>query len=137
PGRGLTDDSNSQYALLGLHAGRQAGANVARPVWESIYHYYQRNQEPDGGWVYSHDYNTGRGPSLTMTVAGLCGLAIAAEELNADSRHLRADGSDPSCGVYPEDEPMAKARRWLAGDGGRFRFAQRDDTFYNVYGIER
>src|SRR3954470_21722179 len=30
-----TDYSNSQYALLGLHAGKQAGAKIDMSVWES------------------------------------------------------------------------------------------------------
>src|SRR5947209_5876187 len=32
---GGADNSNTQYALLGLHDGHQAGAKVERAVWES------------------------------------------------------------------------------------------------------
>src|SRR5438445_3031809 len=32
----FTDNSNTQYALLGLHAGRQAGAKISREVWQMI-----------------------------------------------------------------------------------------------------
>ena len=38
---GQPDHSNSQYALLGLNAGRQAGAKIDRAVWESIRDFYQ------------------------------------------------------------------------------------------------
>src|SRR5205814_97418 len=52
---GGADNSNSQYALLGLHAGRQAGAKIARPIWDAIFRFYEGTQEADGGWVYSYD----------------------------------------------------------------------------------
>src|SRR5206468_8684623 len=32
----ITDNSNTQYALLGLHAGRLAGAKIDREVWQAI-----------------------------------------------------------------------------------------------------
>jgi hypothetical protein len=140
-GARLTDNSNSQYALLGLNAGRQAGAKIDRALWESIFRYYADDQEPDGGWIYSRDYAP-RGTTLTMTIAGLCGLYIAGEELDAGRRHLRPDGSDPDCGKYPENEPIRRGLDWLAGQdrfgNTRFRFEDRDGhTFYNIYGIER
>ncbi len=139
---GSTDFSNTQYALLGLHAGVQAGARIDRAVWESIRDCYVENQEADGGWIYSRDYPAhSRGPTLTMTVAGLCSLHIAAHELNAGRRRLRADGSDPQCGRYEETVPIARALDWLALGGGdgrtRLRFDLPDHTYYNVYGIER
>jgi hypothetical protein len=137
---GGADNSNTQYALLGLHAGKQAGAKIGRAVWDSIFRFYADTQEADGGWVYSYDYGN-RGTMLTMTIAGLCGLYIAGEELDA-GRKLRPDGSDPDCGKYPENAAVQKALRWLAGDDGgggtRLRFDDRfGHTFYNVYGIER
>ena len=144
-----TDNSNSQYALLGLHAGAQAGAKIAPSMWESIYRYYadtqvsQKDNLPArqfGGWVYSYDYGN-RGPTLTMTVAGLCGLSIAGQELDAGRRKLNPDGSEPQCGVYPENVPIRKALEWLGASddsgGNRFRFTDPGHTFYNVYGIER
>jgi hypothetical protein len=136
---GGTDFSNSQYALLGLHAGRQAGANIERAVWESIEKFYVDSQSPDGGWVYSHDYNTLRGPVRTMTIAGFCGLHIAGLELNAFRRQIRVDGVDPKCGVYEENAAIARALEWLATDEGNgTRFSFRDSNFYyNAYGIER
>jgi Domain of unknown function (DUF4159) len=137
---GGADNSNSQYALLGLHAGRQAGASVSQAVWQSIYDFYKQSQQPDGGWIYSERLN--RGTSLTMTIAGLSGLSIASQELEAGTRKLNPDGSDPKCGVYTENEAIRKALAWLAvedraGDGNRVRFDEKGNAFYNIYGIER
>jgi hypothetical protein len=137
---GGADNSNSQYALLGLHAGKQAGAAVSQAVWQSIYEFYHASQQPDGGWIYSDRLN--QGTSLTMTIAGLSGLSIAGTEVDAGRRKLNPDGSDPQCGKYPENDAIRKALAWLAvedraGDGNRLRFDEPRNAFYSIYGIER
>lgn len=153
-----TDNSNTQYAMLGLLAGRQAGVKIAPAVWRSIRDYYIRTQEEDSikigerklnlgsGWSYNPGRGTlgvtphGSGTTLTMTTAGLSGLLIAGVELNEGREVLQPDGTRLYCGVYKENEPAAKALRWIeqhftlqlgrdAGTLGR--------TFYNLYGIER
>jgi hypothetical protein len=135
------DNSNTQYALLGLHAGKQAGAKIDRAVWQEIQNYYVTTQAEDGGWIYSHWFNPGRGPTLTMTVAGLCGMYITAMELNDTGRQLNPDGSDRFCGQYEENQTIAKGHRWLGTQvGGGTRFAFQGGVghiYYNIYGIER
>jgi hypothetical protein len=126
------DNSNSQYALLGLYAGRQAGAKVDDAVWQAIFDFYKRTQLAEGGWNYGYGQLA---PRLTMSVAGLCGLEIAGQQINMTRRRLRADGSDPECGKYAENEPIRKALDFLES---QFQF--RDPlghTFYHIYGIER
>jgi len=131
----LTDNSNTQYALLGLHAGRQAGATIDRAVWESIRAYYLDSQHPDGAWHYSADRLEGR---LTMTTAGLCGLVISGMELNQGREKLQPDGSATNCGVYEENEPAARALGWI-NEHLTFedRIRLQGAVFYNLYGIER
>jgi hypothetical protein len=135
---GGTDFSNSQYALLGLHAGRVAGARIEREVWDQIEAGYKTAQDADGGWVYSFDYGN-RGPTLTMTIAGLCSLHIVDLELNAIRRKIPSTGIDPKCGIYDDNEAIKKALEWLAAPaGGGTRFSFRNSEFYyNAYGIER
>lgn len=130
-GRANADNSNTQYALLGLHAGKTAGADIKREVWESIRNYYLRTQGEDGGWPYI----SGREPTLTMTTAGLCGLLIAGMELNEGRETLLANGTAENCGNYAESEPAKKAMGWISR-----RFTIEDTAphvFYNLYGIER
>ncbi len=124
------DNSNSQYALLGLHAGKTAGAKIERAVWQAIQDFYLRTQQGDHGWIYS----PGRSTTLTMTTAGLCGLLIAGMELNTGRETLQVDGTATSCGVYVENRPVANALGWV---GRHFRFEVPQGTFYNLYGIER
>lgn len=135
PGR-LGDNSNSQYALLGLYAGKQGGAVISREIWQAIRDFYIRSQERDGSFIYQPGARGAEGAgSLTMTTAGLSGLLIAGMELNAGREGpLDADGSAPNCGVYDENKPAVMALQWTAA---KFRLDLPQRVFYNMYGIER
>ena len=128
----IPDNSNTQYALLGLHAGRLAGAKIDREVWQAIQDYYVTTQQPDHGWVYNP--STGRDSTLTMTTAGLCGLLISGMELNDGREVLQADGTATNCGVYAENKPATDALGWIARN---FTIKVPQHTYYNLYGIER
>jgi hypothetical protein len=140
---GRSDNSNTQYALLGLWTGRQAGAKIDRRTWEAIRDYYKDTQAPPtknargqemAGWLYTTS-DRGGSPTLTMTAAGLSGLYISGLEVNEDQQQLNeATGVAAKCGFYPEDDAIARGTRWLAQE---FRFSNPPHTFYNVYGIER
>jgi hypothetical protein len=141
-GGNRADNSNTQYALLGLWAGRQAGAQIDKAAWQAIHDYYKSTQtkaiinargKPIAGWTYAN--GQAATPTLTMTAAGVCGLFIAAQEVNENQQQLNVQtGVAANCGVYPEDDALAKGMRWLAD---RLAFSNPPHTFYNVYGIER
>jgi RNA polymerase sigma factor (sigma-70 family) len=113
------DNSNSRYAIAGLHAAHQAGFKVPNPFWkvpnvfwESVRDLYVRSQTRDGGWTYAHGE---RGSSThTMTVSGVLALTLAKDSLGK------------------ETEDAAKARRggeaWIANN---FRLESPPHTFYN------
>jgi hypothetical protein len=78
---------------------------------------------------------------MTMTTAGLCGLLITGMDLAIGKQVLRPDGSAENCGVYEENEPVAKALGWI---GRAFpseitleTASDWDSPFYCLYGIER
>lgn len=129
----LTDNSNTQYALLGLHAGHLAGARIDRKDWEAVREFYVRTQQPDHGWVYNRAISGARS-TLTMTTAGLSGLLISGMELNAGREEILQDGTARNCGVYEENRPVANALGWI---GRHFRIELPADTSYSIYGIER
>lgn len=127
------DNSNSQYALLGLHAGQAAGVKVPREVWKSIQQFYIDSKKPDGGWIYRDSPVSS--PSLTMTTAGLCGLLIAGMELNAGREIFLADGGVKNCGKYDENPHIGQALGWVTR---HFTYdLSNGRNFYNFYGIER
>lgn len=137
------DNSNVQYALLGLMAGRQAGAKIDPAVWKEIQRYYIENQckamaGPGGkeiaGWNYGAGERSEKG-TLTMTAAGVSGLFIASLEQTENLQQFdERTGIAGKCGFYPDDDAIAKGMRWLAKE---FRFSNPPHTFYNVYGMER
>jgi Domain of unknown function (DUF4159) len=136
PGNHASDASNSQYAMLALWYARQAGVAIPRDVWEDIRSYYTRTQSQDGFWIYSPYYgpNDEKGASVTMTVAGLCGLQIASMELNGGREQWQPNGKFNNCGVYGDNAPIANAQRWL---NKNFRIDLPDRAYYHLYGLER
>jgi RNA polymerase sigma factor (sigma-70 family) len=75
----LTDNSNTQFAVMALDAAQRAGATVLKRDWEEIRDLYLRTQQADGGWVYNPAL---QGQStFTMTSAGVCGLLISRDQL--------------------------------------------------------
>lgn len=133
----LSDNSNTQYAVLGLWAAKQAGMKVPDSAFKEIRDYYTKYQSPAGSWSY-------RIPSRvelaiaqrmsTMTSAGLCGLLIAGMEMNVRREILNLDGTASNCGKYDENPPVQKALNWIATN---FTPVVDGATFYHLYGIER
>ncbi len=139
PGNDIADNSNTQYALLGLYAAKTAGVKVEDQLWKDIQDYYTRTQKPDrlnpkaGYWMY-HNAG-GEGPSYTMSVGGACGLLIANMGLDKSEQELNATtGIAAKCGIYPDNSALAKGMFYI---GAHFNFEQGKSYFYNYYGIER
>ena len=53
------DNSNTQYALLGLNAASEVGVPVKPEVWALRRAYWEHTQHKDGGWAY-----VANGPSV-------------------------------------------------------------------------
>ena len=139
-GGGNGDNSNAQYALLGLHSGKQAGAKIDIAIWKEIQEYYittqSKERDGSGGWRYQ-PFNDGYPPSMTMTTAGMTGLYISGMELNENQQKLDPNtGVAAACNVYKQNVPIAKGIKWLTDDG-KWAWRTKFHTFYNVYGIER
>jgi hypothetical protein len=105
---GGADNSNTQYALLGLEAAGRAGAKVDRQALEELRKFYLDTQAK-GGWAYRPREQ----PTLSMTAAGLCGLVLTGRELDPGVHKLRADGSAENCGRYPDGRAIDKALEWV------------------------
>jgi hypothetical protein len=139
PANAIADNSNTQYALLGLYAAKSAGVKVDDKLWKDIQDYYTRTQHPDprngraGFWTYHNHGDTS--PSFTMTVGGACGLLIANMGLDRSEQQLDdATGVAAKCGEYAENDALAKGMFWI---GMQFNFMEGKSYFYNYYGIER
>ena len=141
PGNEIADNSNTQYALLGLYAAKTAGVKVEDKLWSEILEYYTRTQHRDplndraGFWSYYSE----RDPktSFTMTVGGACGLFIAGMGLDKSEQGLNdATGVAANCGTYSENTALAKGMFWV-GANFNYNDPSAKSLFYNYYGIER
>ncbi len=68
------DNSNSQYAALGLWAAAKSGADVEQGVLDKAIKWWEGSQQADGGWGYcwdgKHDDKQGSFGSMTAGGAG-------------------------------------------------------------------
>jgi hypothetical protein len=126
------DNSNTEFALLGLDAGRRAGARIDRKVWEAIRVYYLATQQADHGWMYNLGFRTPT--TMTMTTAGLCGLLLCDQVLDAGREQPAADGRANACGNYADANQLAAALAWI---DQYFRLELPTNTYYNLFGIGR
>lgn len=139
PGGELTiaDNSNSQYALLGLYAAKTAGVQIDEKLWREILDFYTRTQKPSGTragyWTYWLEKDLD--PSFTMTVGGTCGLLIANMGLDRSEQQLNDQtGVAAACGKYAENDALAKGMNYVAT---HFNYINGKSILYNYYGIER
>ena len=63
---GYWDNSNAQFAILGLHSAASAGIKIPRESWERVEKHFLETQNPDGGWGYQRGGSGG-----SMSCAGL------------------------------------------------------------------
>jgi hypothetical protein len=112
------DNSNTQFAVLALDAGQDAGAKVHKKDWQEIRDYYLRTQQADGGWAYNPSVRSGS--TFTMTSAGVCGLLIARKQLKQADENL--------------DKAMARGLEFL---GEHFTVEPQRSQYYHLYGLAR
>src|SRR5262245_62014941 len=138
-GGGVPDNSNTQYALLGLHEGFAAGAKVDPEVWEAIRDFYVRTQYKQGADRGGWHYRSGGGATLTMTSAGVCGLLIAEMDLKASKQKGEPECAGDHCGGDEQSENVTWALEWI---GRRLPKKAADvhsmqHLYYSMYGVER
>src|SRR5262249_24315668 len=74
------DNSNSQYGLLGVWAGADAGIEILGSYWEKVRDHWVKSQLSDGEW----SYRPREGATPTMTAAGTASLFVVDEYLDRD-----------------------------------------------------
>ena len=88
---GVTDNSNSQFAILALWAAKRHGVPMDRTL-QLVVKRYRTSQNPAGTWGYRYAFGGGAGGSNAMTCVGLLGLAIGhGIAQRADAQQRAAD----------------------------------------------
>jgi hypothetical protein len=119
---GMSDNSNSQFAILALWTAGRQGLPVERPL-ALVVRRYQATQNQANGWGY---HTTGEhfpaGPQ-SMICVGLLGLAVG-HGLFRDDRPATRSVGDPR---------IEKALTALGGHIGRLEDHERDNPLPNLY----
>jgi RNA polymerase sigma factor (sigma-70 family) len=118
PGTALTDNSNTQFAVMALDAAAGAGVKIDRAVWEEIRRcYLDQEEQAEGGWRYTPASGS---TTLSMTCAGVCGLLVA-------ERHLRDKSAD-------SEAALARGLTYL---GDRFTVESKIHRYYILHSLGR
>jgi len=129
------DNSNSQYALLGLDAASEVGVPVKPEVWALARAYWEKTQRGDGGWAYRADSTIS---TSSMTCAGISSLVITGSKRFQGVESI--DGvSIHNCGQGANSPNRLNAYDWLAGNlavGQNFPMGQQWKHYF-LYGLER
>ncbi|MBI4833511.1 MAG: HEAT repeat domain-containing protein [Planctomycetes bacterium] len=115
------DNSNTQYAILGLWACAKAGIEIPKEAWQDAEANLLRSQSADGGWSYQAAQGTGHG---SMTAGGLAALVICMQQLGKKTSDNRA---------------IKNAKEWL---GKNFTVKENPKYgeswhYYYLYALER
>jgi hypothetical protein len=129
------DNSNSQHALLGLHAASEAGVPVRPEVWQLARNYWEKCQRHDGSWAYTPDATNS---TASMTCAGVSSLIIAGLRRYQGQEFLQGD-EIKHCGKERVNPTIQRGIDWLANHfftGQNFGTGQQW-RFYYLSGLER
>ena len=132
---GRADNSNSQFALLGLHEAERVGVKVSDQTWQLALQYWTKAgmQNSDGGF----GYDVGHPSTGSMTSAGIASLIIIRDRLHSGDAAI-VDGRVQCCGNQERDEPLEEALAWM---GNHFSVQRNPNSpqwyMYYLYALER
>ena len=129
PARVPWDNSNSQYGLLGVWAGAEAGVEVPQAYWKAVEQHWLSCELKDGQWYYADGQTR---PRLSMTCAGVASLLVTHEWLDPAALGTRV-------GRPPYSPALTAGLGWLES-GDHAVNVDGPDTFYlgySAYGVER
>jgi hypothetical protein len=136
-GGGHEDNSNTQFAILGLREAAIAGVKIRRRVWELASQHFIETQNDDGGWGY---HATDGNSTGSMTCSGIGCLVICDQMLGSPEDDLNPDGTPKCCNRAPRsNRALRKGVQWLSryfavgvnpGHGTTW-------VLYYLYGVER
>jgi hypothetical protein len=130
---GSGDNSNTQFAMLGLHAASQAGVRIPRTFWDRCRTYWAKEQARSGAWGYTPGSASG-----SMTAAGVASLIIANREWERAKPEAR-EGRPIRCSGTMVDEHVQRGLEWM-GRNFSVRLHPGGNNmwyYYYLYGLER
>ena len=110
-GGGAEDNSNTQFAILGLREAAKAGVPISRVTWERTVHHFVKFQNTDGGWGYMN----GQPSTGSMTSSAIASLILCDRMLSAGAVDIRDDASRKAAEEIASrrDTALKRGRKWL------------------------
>lgn len=137
-GFGQADNSNGQYAVLGLREAQDAGVPASFETWRRAQDHWLSSQNGDGSWNYSSGRGGGGGGTGSMTVAGISSLVIIEPMVRDEKSGMNPDGTPNCCANPAPDDAVERACQWL---GRNFSVGHNPGAgswhLYYLYGLER
>jgi len=125
-----SDHSASQFAVLGLWAAEQCGAEVPTAFWKETELAWLKDQDAGGGgWSYSNTFSQRMPVTPSMTAAGVATLFITNDYLHGAAA-VECRGNLPHKAI---DAGLA----WLTAHADETFDMKNQFPFYTLYGIER
>lgn len=122
----IGDNSNSQYAMLGLRACLKAGIEIEPGVFEDAIAAWERDQRGDGGWGYGRESASGEDSYGSMTAGAIASLIIAREAIKKP---------------WKKDARIEKGLEWLSDNWSVKEHPKYPDPqkwlHYYFYAVER
>ena len=131
------DNSNTQFALLGLAAAYKAGVEIPESTWRRVEQHFKNAQSKDGGWTYQYRPSNSYG---SMTAAGVASLFITGQTLDVSQANGFIAGAAPHCGEYRQNQAIAAGLKWLGTHfsvSGNPRRGRGSWHYYWLYAAER
>ena len=132
---GPEDNSNSQFAVLGLREAAMAGVKVDRRTWQLTAEHFISSQNDDGGW----GYHIGEPSTGSMTCSGIGSLVIC-EQMLGPGNDVNPDGTPKCCNRAARTSlALRRGVQWLERHFAVGVNPGRRTTWvlYYLYGVER
>jgi hypothetical protein len=127
------DNSNTQFAVLGLRAAQNAGVPAPEAAWAKSLNHWAADQVKDGGWPYRRDpADANQGGSRSMSAAGMYCTLVAKATLKrkAPETLVGDDSIKKVLGLLTKHYPVPEPRRDRAG-------GHVGSVYYDLYSLER
>mgnify|MGYP005835583241 CR=1 FL=1 len=127
------DNSNTQYGVLGVWAGAEAGLEIPAAYWRQVEQHWIGCQLPTGEWGYatapaSHPQMAALASGrVSMTLAGIASLFVTHD-------YLDAMNSGAPTGRPPFSPALSKALAWLETGDNAVKLKLRPGPIHAYYG---
>lgn len=126
---GVTDNSNTQFAILALWTARRYGVPMDRTM-NLVVRRFRTSQNQDGRWGYRYGFGGNQTGTPAMTCVGLLGLAVG-----------HGIAQDPDVKQRADDDAMIKKgflalHRLIGTPANRMRGLPMDNLYF-LWSVER